>query len=172
MQALTSRMVQASVFLLALPTAASAAERPLRPIHIFGDSAPLQKLIILFLAGSIVATGVIVARALTSRRPSSGSAFVSGLKTGGPLVGLLGALYSFMNGAIGVANIPITPTARIIAPGVAESLFVLGLGVLAGAVAAFAHAFIEARSARQWPNPISAHPRGSGDPGVFADAAH
>jgi hypothetical protein len=139
------RVAAASAFALFIMPAWAAAQ-PLTPAGIFGDSAPLQKLIILALIVSILAAvGIAVARTM---RGQGGSAFVSALRIGGPLLGLFGAIYSTLNGFIGLANVPVTPPLRVIAPGVAESLFVLGLGVLASVVAVLAHWAMEARSGR------------------------
>lgn len=145
MHQLRVRAAQASAFsLLVAPAICQAAEAPLTPARIFGDSAPLQKLIILFLVASIFATLALVAVRLVRGR-GAGSTFVGGLRVGGVLVGALGATYSAMNGMVGIANVPITPTMKVLAPGIAESLFVFGLGVLAASIAVFAYGPLQAR---------------------------
>jgi hypothetical protein len=141
------RFAAASAFVLAaVPAMSVAAEPLLTPARIFGDSAPIQKLIILGLVASILAAITITALKLV-RGPAltGGSAFVSGLRLGGPLLGAFGAAYSLLNGFIGIANIPVPPTITVVAPGVAESLFVLCLGILAAIVAVFGHWLITAR---------------------------
>lgn len=139
---------QASALIVsALPTIALADEL-LTPARIFGDAAPLQKVIILALFVAILsAFGVAAARLVKGPAHRWGAGFVSSLRLGGPLLGLLGATYSTLNGFVGLANVPVTPPLRVIAPGVAESLFVLGLGILAAVAAVFAHWAMEAKSA-------------------------
>ena len=148
MHQLRVRAVQASAFLLLIaPAICHAAEAPLTPARIFGDSAPLQKLIILFLVASIIATiALVTTRLVRGRALSGGSRFVGGLRVGGVLLGALGATYSAMNGMVGIANVPITPTMKVLAPGIAESLFVFGLGVLAASVAVFGYEALQART--------------------------
>jgi hypothetical protein len=46
---------------------------------------------------------------------------------------------------IGIANVAETPPLKVLAHGFAESTFVMGLGILAGAVAVGAHWAVEAR---------------------------
>lgn len=130
MRQLHLRVAAASALIL---TPACAAAQPLTPVGIFGDAAPLQKLIILVLIVSIVAA--VGVTAVRTARGQGGSTFVSTLRVAGPLLGLFGAIYSTLNGFIGLANVPVTPPMRVIAPGVAESLFVFGLGLLAAIVA-------------------------------------
>ena len=131
--------------LLSIPSTASAAERLLTPALVFVYATPFGKLIMLSLVAAMIAAVVITARKLSSG-PSlaGGSAFVSNLRLGGPLVGMLGASYSALNSAVGVANFK-PDNLIVIAPGVAESLLVFGLGVLAGSVAVFANWALEAR---------------------------
>lgn len=73
-----------------------------------------------------------------------GSAFVSGLRLGGPLIGALGSSYTLLGATFGLAQFP-GVTLQIIAPGLAEAVLLLGLGLLAGAVGVLAHWAIEAR---------------------------
>jgi len=123
---------------------------PITPVMVFEDSAPVQKFIMLILLVSILAAVVVMGLKLASgRRLSGGSAFLSGLRFGGPIFGLLGACYAGLNMALGIANVPIEPNLKILAPGIAECMLMIGLGVLAGAVAAVAHWIVESRIDRQ-----------------------
>lgn len=127
------------------PSIAFAAQRMLTPAGVFADAAPFPKILMIALLAAIVVAVVVTVRRLTAGPAlHGGSAFVSNLRLGGPLFGLLGASYGALYGAIGVANFN-PPDMRVIAPGVAECLLLLGLGMLAGAVAVVAHWAIEAR---------------------------
>lgn len=130
--------------LAALPALAQAA--PLTPTQVFFDAAPFPKLVMLGLIGAVITTGVICARKLGSGpHVAGGSAFVSGVRLGGPLAGALGASYTMLSGFLGVANVDYEVTLKIMAPGIAEAILLFGLGLFAGAVAVGAHWAIEAR---------------------------
>jgi hypothetical protein len=122
----------------------------LRPIDIFGHAAPLQKLIVLALVIAVVAAlAVLAAKLKGGKRLAGGSAFLSGLRLGGPIMGALGACGTLLNMAIGYANVPGDPSLKILAPGFAECFFLLGLGFVAGTVAVLAHWAVESRIDRQ-----------------------
>lgn len=128
----------------ALPAVALAA--PLTPAVVFMDAALFPKLIMLGLIGAVVATVVICARKLLAGPLlAGGSAFVSGLRLGGPLAGALGASYTALSSALGIANVPYEVTLKILAPGFAEAVLLVGLGLFAGAVAVVGHWALEAR---------------------------
>jgi hypothetical protein len=130
--------------LLACPALAQAA--PLTPALIFMHAAPLPKLIMLGLIVATVAAVVICAIKLRAgRKLSGGSAFLSGLRVGGPLAGLLGAANVCLNMSIGVANSPVSLPMNILAPGIAEAVLLVGLGLLAGSVAVIANWAVEAQ---------------------------
>lgn len=130
--------------LAALPALAYAA--PLTPAQVFMDAAPFPKLIMLGLIGAVLAAGVICARKLSAGpHLAGGSAFVSGLRLGGPLAGALGASYTALNSALGMANVSYEVTLKILAPGFAEAMLLVGLGLFAGAVAVIGHWALEAR---------------------------
>jgi biopolymer transport protein ExbB/TolQ len=130
--------------LLAFPALAEAA--PMTPAVIFMHAATVPKLIML---GLFVATWaaiiICVIKLRAGRKLSGGSAFLSGLRVGGPLAGLLGAAYGCMNMAVGVANLPVSPPLNVLAPGFAEALMLVTLGLQAGAVAVFCHWLVEAK---------------------------
>jgi hypothetical protein len=130
--------------LLAFPALAQAA--PLTPALIFVDAAPLPKLIIIGLLAATAAAVVICVRKLRAgRKLSGGSAFLSGLRVGGPLAGLLGAANGCLNMSIGVANMPVSPPMNLLAHGIAEAVLLVGLGLLAGSVAVIANWAVEAQ---------------------------
>src|SRR5690349_2012043 len=92
--------------LLLVPSVALAAERMLTPGRVFVYATPFGKLLMVLLVAAMIAAVVVATRKLTSG-PSlaGGSAFVSNLRLGGPLIGMLGASYSALNSAVGVANL-------------------------------------------------------------------
>jgi hypothetical protein len=110
---------------------------------------PQQGLMALLVLAMIAAVVVLVLKLSGGRRLAGGSAFLSGLRLGGPVIGGLGAAFSLFNMALGYANQPVAPPPTILAPGFAEALLQIVLGFLAGAVAVFAHWAVESRIDRQ-----------------------
>lgn len=116
------------------------------PIIVFANAETLQKLIILALVTAAVAALVVLALKLRAgQRLAGGSAFLSGLRLGGPILGGFGACLSLLNMSIGFANVPKDTPLQVLAPGFAEVFFVVGLGFLAGVVAVFANWMVESR---------------------------
>lgn len=116
------------------------------PISVVAHAETLQKLIILALVASAVAALVVLALKLRGgQRLAGGSAFLSGLRLGGPILGGFGACLSLLNMSIGYAFAPKDTPLQVLAPGFAEVFFVVGLGFLAGVVAVFANWMVEAR---------------------------
>ncbi len=119
---------------------------PLTPALVFVDAAPPMKLIMLTLAAGTVAAIVICVRKLMAGPALvGGSAFLSCLRLGGPLIGALGACYTLLNSMLGLSNVAETPPMKVLAPGFAEMVLILGMGFCAGAVAAICHWLVEAR---------------------------
>ena len=143
----TSKSLAASSLLAAalfLPAVAEAS--PLTPMGIFADAGPLMKLIMLALvAATLAAIAVCAIKLASGPRLSGGSAFLSGLRLGGPLVGFLGAAYITLSIFIGISSLPEPVSLKVAAPGIAEAILILGLGMLAGAVAVIANWAVEAR---------------------------
>lgn len=134
---------------LAAAPAVAAAE-PLNGLVIIAHAHPINQIVLLALVISMVATIAIAARKVASGRPlAGGSAFVSGMRLGGPVIGGLGAVYALMDMAIGIANTPGEPTLKLLAPGFAEAGFLTWLGFLAGAIGVIANWAIESRIDRQ-----------------------
>lgn len=131
---------------LSAPALAFAQAKPLTPALVFVDAAPFAKLIMLGLVAATIAAVVIGARGFTAGARTS--AFLSGLRLGGPLAGLLGSAYGLLNMSLGVANHPTVPSATVLAPGYAEAALLFGLGMLAGCVAVIAHSLLEGRARR------------------------
>lgn len=110
----------AAPFLLATP--ALAADR-LTVGGIFGDAAAPVQVIALLLAVAIVAAPVL----LVLRRPAA----LSALAKGAPLLAGAASLFSMLAGAVGIANSEAVPSLTVLAPGFAEMLFLVVLGLLA-----------------------------------------
>jgi hypothetical protein len=144
-----------SVRFLAVPSAALlfpavAVAQPLTGTLVFAHAHPLQKGIAALLVLSMLAAGwVTVDKLRSASKLSGGSAFVSGLRLGGPIIGALGAAYAVTDMAIGVANVSVPPTLKLLAPGLAEAGAMLWLGCLAGTVGVIANWAIESRIDRQ-----------------------
>jgi biopolymer transport protein ExbB/TolQ len=115
-------------------------------MDVFQFAGPLQKLLVVGLILAMAAAVVVLIIKLSEgRRLSGGSAFLSGLRLGGPIMGGLGAFWSLLNMTLGYASIPGDPPLRIIAPGIAEAFLLICLGFAAGAVAVLAHWAVESR---------------------------
>jgi hypothetical protein len=144
MPTLSLRSAAVAAVFLALPAAATA--EPLTPIGVFVDAAIPVKLIMLGLIVAPVAALVILAGKLAAgSRLSGGSAFLSGLRVGGPLAGLVGAAYAGMLMCMNLANTADPVPARLLARGGTEVMMALLLGLVAGSVGVIAHWAVEAR---------------------------
>jgi hypothetical protein len=131
-------------------TPAVAVAQPLDGGLVFAHAQPLQKAIMAVLGVAMLAAILITARKISSgRRLAGGSAFVSGLRLGGPIIGALGAAYAVTVMAIGVANVSVSPPLKVLAPGIAEASAMLFLGCLTGAVGVIGNWAIESRIDRQ-----------------------
>jgi hypothetical protein len=117
---------------------------------IFERAARFQQALMIILILATVAALVVLALKLASgRRLSGGSAFLSGLRFGGPVIGLVGACYAALTMTIGIVNVPVAVTLKLLAPGFAEIFLIMGLGFLAGVIAVFANWMVESRIDRQ-----------------------
>ncbi|WP_419255475.1 hypothetical protein ACN2C6_08255 [Caulobacter sp. ErkDOM-YI] len=113
----------AAPLLLATPAFAAPAANRLSVGDVFGNAAAPVQLIILLLAAAIVAAPVL----LVLRRPAA----LSALAKGAPLLAGAAALFTLLAGAVGIANSPVVPSLTVLAPGLAEMLFLMVLGLLA-----------------------------------------
>ncbi len=119
----------------------------LSPLTVFFDADPVIKLVMLLLtAASLAAVVVSLLKLLSRRRLAGGSAFLSSLRLGGPLVGLLGATYVGLMMFLGIAAAERgSIDLQVLSPGLAEVVLLLLLGFLAGTVAVIANWAVEAR---------------------------
>lgn len=131
--------------LVAVPGAALASPR-LNPGMVFLDATlPMKLVMILLLVAAIASTVLTVGKLARGRQLAGGSAFVSALRLGGPLLGLMGAAFTVLMMFIGMANAGRDVPMAVLAPGFAEAAFLFLLGLLAGAVGVICHWAIEAR---------------------------
>ena len=123
---------------------------PITIFAVFANASPIAQLvmIVLVLAG-LAALAVLALKLASDKRLTGGSAFLSGLRLGGPIIGFFGACYTGLAMTMGVANVPVQPTLKMLAPGFAESFMMLGLGFFVGVVAVIAHWAVESRIDRQ-----------------------
>lgn len=129
---------------LALPAAASAA--PLMPANVFQNAAHPVQAIMLGLIGATVAALVVCAMKLRSPAGlSGGSAYLSGLRIGGPLAGFLGASWTGLVMTFYLANASAPVPVNMLAAGYTEAMAQIVLGLLAGAVAVIAKWAVDAR---------------------------
>ena len=135
----------AGLMLVSVPGVANA--RPdLTLSSVFTDADETMKvlMIVLMLAplAAVVVTGMKTA---SGKRLNGGSAFVSALRLGGPLTGLVGSVFVLLMGFIGIANAGRAVPMAVLAPGFAEAALLFLLGLLAGVVGVICHWIIEAR---------------------------
>lgn len=104
-------------------TAAAAPTRHLGVGDIFGAAALPVQLVMALLLATIVAAPLLLAFGRASK--------LGVLAKGAPLLAVAACLFTLLAGAVGIANSPIVPSLTVLAPGLAESLFLLVLGALA-----------------------------------------
>ncbi len=120
--------------------------QPLTVIGVFQDADIISQFVMLCLVAASIAAVVVGAMKVSSGpHLAGGSAFLSALRLGGPIIGAFGASYVVLNIFMGVSNVSYPVTLKIVAPGVAEAAFLLGLGLLSGVVAVIANWAVEAR---------------------------
>ena len=113
---------------------------------VIGDAAGTMKFIMIALVlAAIAAIALTALKVLPGRRLSGGSAFVSALRLGGPLIGLLGASFVLLMMFLGIANHGESVPMPMLAPGFAEAAMLVFLGLVAGVVGVICHWVIEAR---------------------------
>ena len=113
----------AAPLLLATPALAAPTADRLTVGDVYGNAAAPVQLIILLLAAAIVTAPVL----LVLRRPAA----LSALAKGAPLLAGAASLFTLLAGAVGIANSPVVPSLTVMAPGFAEMLFLMVLGLLA-----------------------------------------
>jgi hypothetical protein len=123
----------------------SRSAASITPLTVFFDASVPVKVIVLALVIALIAAVVVTVRkVLSGPHLNGGSTFLSALRLGAPLLGLLGAAYNLMMIFIGVSNMGPQPL-NVLAPGFAEAAFLLVLGLIVGVVAVVCHWIVEAR---------------------------
>jgi biopolymer transport protein ExbB/TolQ len=103
-----------------------------------------MKLVMIVLVAAIFgALAVCVRKLMSGQALSGGSTFLSALRLGGPLLGLLGGAYNGLMMFMGLARGP--QPFEVLAPGLAEIALLILLGLLSGVVAVICHWAVEAR---------------------------
>jgi hypothetical protein len=116
------------------------------PTDILWNADPTMKgLMLVLIVAAVAAVTVTARKVLSGPRLTGGSAFLQALRLGGPLIGLLGAAYNILMINIAIANIGQQPSYPVLAPGVAEAVFLFVLGLIAGVVAVICNWIVEAR---------------------------
>ena len=127
---------------------------PADRLSLFGiyiDAAPVMKLVFSGLTLAVIAAlavWLVQLVRLAWRRSDSGAramAYLSAQAAAAPLFGLFGMTYGLITICIGITNKRPGPTLMALAPGLAEALLALGLGILAAAIATVAHRHLKAR---------------------------
>jgi biopolymer transport protein ExbB/TolQ len=130
--------------LASIPIAAVAAPRLTIATVFFDADETMQFLMVALVAASLASIVVTGLKLASGKRLNGGSAFVSALRLGGPLMGLVGAAFVVLMGFIGIANFGPVPM-PVLAPGFAEAALLFLLGLIAGVVGVVCHWIIEAR---------------------------
>jgi hypothetical protein len=111
-------------------------------LSVFANAALPQKVVLAILAVSTPA--VLVVAALDLRSPGSGPwrRLIGVVRLVAPMLGLLVGAMNGFHMARTIERLPIDPTAKQLAPGILEVSALLGLGALAGLVAAATHCLL------------------------------
>lgn len=140
------RCLSFSLAALLLAPGVAVAGPVLNTASVFSNANILmQALMLALIVATIAAVGVTAAKVARGSRLAGGSAFVSALRLGGPLLGLLGAVYTLLMTFIGIANFGGDVPMGILSPGFAEASLLFLLGLFAGVVGVVCHWVIEAR---------------------------
>lgn len=133
-------------FVVAFAPGLAVAAPRLTFATVIGDADETMKFVMVALVlAALAAIAVTALKVLPGRRLSGGSAFVSALRLGGPLIGLLGASFVLLMMFLGIANAGQSVPMPVLAPGFAEAAMLIFLGLIAGVVGVICHWVIEAR---------------------------
>lgn len=116
------------------------------PADILINADPtMQAIMLVLMVGALAAIAIAIRKILSGPRLAGGSAYLQALRLGGPLIGLLGAAYNVLMINIAIANIGQQPSYPVLAPGVAEAVFLFVLGLITGIIAVICNWIVEAR---------------------------
>lgn len=115
------------------------------PFTIFLDAAvPVKVIVVALIVAAIAAVVVAVRKVASGRHLTGGSAYLSALRLGAPLLGLLGAAFNGLMMFVALAKFGPQPI-NVMAPGLAEATFLVVMGLIVGVVAVICHWAVEAR---------------------------
>ena len=115
------------------------------PVTIFLDAAvPVQAIVVALIVAAIAAAVVTVKKVVSGPHLSGGSAYLSALRLGAPLLGLLGAAFNGLMMFVALAQFGPQPI-TVLAPGLAEATFLVVMGLIVGVIAVICHWAVEAR---------------------------
>lgn len=130
-----------------------AAER-LRIEQIFGDAAIPNQVLMATLALAALtalvcwALGRVRAGGAEPSRAVGGLRYLKGLWLGSVLLGLTGASFTLLSMCVALANVRPSPPIGILAPGFAEALFQVMLGLAVAAIAVICQQDLDSRLRR------------------------
>lgn len=122
--------------------------------QVFLDASRLNQGVMLILIAMGLAAIVLWAlgfgRSLSSQpsRSVAGLRYLKGMWVGALLLGLFGASFTLLSGFMGLANVRPTPAMAVLAPGYAEAMFQVMLGLAASTLAVICHQDLDARLRR------------------------
>ncbi|WP_309629987.1 MotA/TolQ/ExbB proton channel family protein [Brevundimonas sp.] len=115
------------------------------PVTIVFDAAlPVQVIVVALIVAAVAAVVVTVKKIASGPHLSGGSAYLSALRLGAPLLGLLGAAFNGLMMFVALAKFGPQPI-NVLAPGLAEATFLVVMGLIVGVVAVICHWAVEAR---------------------------
>ena len=118
---------------------------PMTLLSVFGHAPPFVSAVMLLLfALSVAAIAITVGKLRPGSPLAGGSPYLSNLRWGGPMAGLLGGAHGALNMLVGIANRGETPM-PVLAPGLAEVVLLVALGLITGIAATVANTAVEAR---------------------------
>ena len=117
----------------------------LTPVTIFFYAAvPMQVIIVALIVAAIAAVVVTIRKLASGPHLSGGSTYLSALRLGAPLLGLLGAAFNGLMMFVALAKFGPQPI-NVMAPGLAEAAFLVLMGLIVGVIAVVCHWAVEAR---------------------------
>lgn len=132
-------LVAAAAVMLATPALASTGRHPLTLVSIFANAAVPVKLI-----AFVLLAGLVAGPAIAIARPNAN--WLTAIAKSALPLGFAAAAYTLLACAMGVANLGVTPSLPVLAPGLAEALMMAMLGLLTAGVARLAGELSNRRS--------------------------
>ena len=112
---------------------------------VFGDATLVVQLVMAGLMAATLLGLALYVMALSGRGAARAVGFLRALRTAGPLLGLTAASQTQLSSFIGVSNARPAPSLTVMAPGIAEALLAVMLGLMAASVAVVCGRHLEER---------------------------